>query len=418
MNLRRKDLTDVLGDASYGITQAGGSQGASLATELLVSPGQMLYLKIPTQELRHFFDSLAPELAKNTISDCVSGRWHRYKAGHDLFVDVPSTVINHGPVEGLRQVAHIVLTDLGTKDGIPIPGFSGGGLGPFLENIGIHKGWMCINLSDAGFGFLAIADSNTTLLAALQDQLTMNVGTALHTFGGGALEVGVAVIVTKNPLLLIAGLENILAGLAATWNTLSVYVDPLDFFGAAGMSALLGFGFSHGLVGESLTDATRDAIRSGTIGALYSVSSAFGYGALAGFAACRLASALAKHHNAQAQGRLAVDMYTYEQLVDTLCSGNPDIKALLVATEPHWLPAAEQPLPDEASPLPSESRLLPTDAPTLDVRATVLPTDTYALDDRAITLPDDPKGLSDIYHSALSSMALQRCNSLNNKWAV
>ena len=54
---------------------------------------------------------------------------------------------------------------------------------------------------------------------------------------------------TRYMVMMAAGVQNILAGLVATWNTFSVYVDPLDIFGAAGMSALLGFGMARSLVG-------------------------------------------------------------------------------------------------------------------------------------------------------------------------
>lgn len=402
MNLRRRDLSDVLGDATYGVVQADNGHSASLATELLVSPGQMVYMHIPASELRNFADSLLPGLAKNPIADCASGMGHRYRAGHDLLLDVPSTLVNHGPSEALKHLGHIIATDFPTKAGIPIPGFSHSGLGHALEQWGIPKAWMSLNISDAGFGFLAIADGHTTLMAAIQGQLSMDFGTALQTFGAGALELKLAMIATTNPVLMTAaGVQNILAGLVATWNTFSVYVDPLDLFGAAGMSALLGFGMARGLVGEEVTDATRDAIRSGTIGALYSVSTAFGYGALAGFTAYRLGSALAKHHNAQSQDRLSVNPQAYRQLVETLCSGSSDIEELLAATAPNWLPLDRKPLPGKSRTLSSAAKSLPTEVCTPYAQTFSLPHQAHALSDKVITLSDEPKGLSDIYRSAL-----------------
>lgn len=409
MNQRRRDFGDILGDASYGVAQAGGSHGASLSTELLVSPGQMLYMQIPHKELRDFAEGVFPAFKTNQFADVLSGWQHRYKAGHDLLLDVPSTFTTHGPMEGLKHAGHILLTDFPTKAGIPIPGLSHSGLGHMLEHWGIPKAWMSLNISDAGFGFLAIADSHSTLMAALQGHLSMDFGTAVQTFGAGALELKLAMIATANPVLITAaGIQNILAGLVATWKTFSVYVDPLDFFGATGMSALLGFGFAHGLAGERLTDASRDAIRSGTIGALYSVSTAFGYGALAGFVVCRLASALAKHHNAQVGDRLTVDPHTYRLLVETLCSGNTGIEELLAAAAPRWLPANGQPLSDKPCSLLSEAKPLSAAARKLEDRAVTLSTGTRAISDQTITLPDDPNGLSDIYRSALSSMKSQR----------
>lgn len=405
MNLRRRDLGDVLGDASYGIVQADNGHSASLATELLVSPGQMVYMHIPASELRNFADSLLPGLAKNPIADCASGMGHRYRAGHDLLLDVPSTLVNHGPGEALKHFGHIIATDFPTKAGIPIPGFSHSGLGHALEQWGIPKAWMSLNISDAGFGFLAIAEGHTTLMAAIQGQLSMDFGTALQTFGAGALELKLAMIMiaTTNPMpMTAAGVQNILAGLVATWNTFSVYVDPLDLFGAAGMSALLGFGMARGLVGEDVTDATRDAIRSGTIGALYSVSTAFGYGALAGFVVCRLAGALAKRHNMQSQSRLSVDAQTYRLLVETLSAGNTEIKELLAATAPLWLASERAGLSDAPRALPSTARALSFRMRTLNAAPIAVPDKARQIPAQTLTLPNEPNGLLEIYRSVLS----------------
>lgn len=404
MNLRRKDLGDVLGDVSYGIAQANSGHSASLATELLVSPGQMVYMHIPASELRNFADSLFPGLAKNRIADCANGMGHRYRAGHDLLLDVPSTFVNHGPSEALKHFGHIVATDFPTKAGIPIPGFSHSGLGHVLEQWGIPKAWMSLNISDAGFGFLAIADGHSTLMAAIQGHLSMDFGTALQTFGAGALELKLAMIATTNPLLMTAaGVQNILAGLVATWNTFSVYVDPLDLFGAAGMSALLGFGMARGLIGEDISNATRDAIRSGTIGALYSVSTAFGYGALAGFVVCRLASAMAKHHNAETQGRLSVDAQSYRLLVEALQSGSTDINELIEATSPVLLTTVGTGFSSGSNTLPSEAKSLPTNIRSLMTSPITVSKEAQTISAKTLMLPNETRALSEIYRSAIFS---------------
>lgn len=401
MNLRRKDFVDVLSDASYGIAQSGNIYGASLASELLVAPGQMLYMRIPHQELRNFTDNLFPELAKNPIADCAKGWGHRYKAGHDLLLDVPSTVVNHGPIAGLKHAGHILLTDFPTKAGIPIPGFSHSGLGQLLEECGIPKAWMSLNISDAGFGMLAVADGSSDLLAAMQGHLSMSLGTAIETFGTGTAELCLS-IATANPLMAIAALEEYLAGLISTWKTFSVYVDPLDFFGAAGMSTLMGFGVAYGLVGESLSDATRDAIRSGTIGALYSVSTAFGYGALAGLLAYRLSAALAKHHNHHVQSRLTIDEHSYRLLVDALCSGNADLAKILAGSALCQISSDACALLDKPSKLESSAKPLNTTSRSLDNRAITLNAESKKLNSKEVSLPDDPNSLSDIYRTILS----------------
>ncbi len=402
MTLRRKDLGDVLGDASQGIFQAANGHSASLATELLVSPGQMVYMHIPANELRNFADSLFPSLAKNQIADCASGMGHRYRAGHDILLDVPSTLFNHGPTDALKHFGHIIATDFPTKAGIPIPGFSHSGLGHLLEQWGIPKAWMSLNISDAGFGFLAIADGHSTLMAAIQGQLNMDFGTALQTFGAGALELKLAMVATTNPLLMTAaGVQNILAGLVATWNTFSVYVDPLEVFGAAGVSALLGFGMAKCLVGEETTVATRDAIRSGTIGAMYSVSTAFGYGALAGFVVCRLANALASHHNNQSQNRLTVDPQAYQLLIETLRSGRTDVDEILAATKPRWLDQDVSETMNVARTLPSAGKSLSYTSRTLNDSHLWATDKARTINCKSLMLVSEPNGLLEIYRSLL-----------------
>ena len=401
MNLRRKDFGDV-GDLAYGLAQSKGVEVASLAGELMVVPAQMAYLHIPAIELRNFVDGVFPNLATNRIADSASGFGHRYRAGHDLLLDVPSTFSSHGPWEGIRHAGHIVFTDFPTKAGIPIPGFSHSGLGQLLEQAGISHGWLQLSFFDTGVGIFAFADGASAVVQAMQGTLSMNFGTACQTFGMGGAEVGFA-IATQNPLLLAGGLQNLLAGVVSTWKTFSVYVDPLDFLGAGGTSALLGFGVAYGVVGESLGDATLDAARSGTIGALFSVSSAFGFGALAGFVACRLGSALAQHHNASAQARLTVDEESYRLLVEALCAGNLRVRDLLDRTAPRLAMPDRVPVVNQRDlKIDDNAKTLSTKAKSLGSRARILATDAPIINSGWLALPDDPVELSAIYRSSFS----------------
>lgn len=399
MNQRRKDFSD-LGDAAYGLALTGSDGAASLAGQLVVVPAQMAYLHIPAAELRNFVDGIFPNLATNKIADSAAGFGHRYRAGHDLLLDVPSTFSTHGSFEGLRHAGHVILTDFPTKAGIPIPGFSHSGLGHLLEQAGISHGWLQLSLFDTGVGIFAFADSASALVQAMQGSLLMSAGTACQTFGMGGAELALGVA-TQNPLLLAGGLQNLLAGVVSTWNTISVYVDPLDFLGAAGTSALIGFGMAYGVVGQSLSDAAIDAARSGTIGALYTVSSAFGFGALAGFVAFRLGSALAKQHNASSAARLAVDENSYRLLMQELCNGNLDVQEILRRTEPTWIQSSPQHFPKVAAVgLPTSVSALPTRAQTLNGVTRILNSKSVAIKSNPLTLLDDPPGLLSLYRQA------------------
>lgn len=370
-----------------------------------IVPSQLVYMKIPHKMLRDsvdgFVDRLIPGLSHNPIADSAKGYGHRYIAGHDLLLDVPRTFSSHGPVEGLRHAGHVLLTDFPTKAGIPIPGFSQSGLGHLLEKAGIHEGWVQVNIFDTGWGVIAFTEGASDLAQALHGTLTMDWGTSFDTFVEGSAEIYFA-LSTQNPFLLAGGVENILAGLVSTWNTLTVYVDPLDFFGAAGTSALIGFVLAHGLAGENLTDSGKDAIRSGTMGALYSLSPAFGFGALAGFSAYRLGGLLAKQHNKEMSGSLSIDEESYRLLMVEVCKGNTPVRELLEAAMPRLR------LSDNAPKLQAQSRLLEsnfrplhTNFLTLGSSALTLQDNAFVLLEKCKKLPNDPKILTDLYQSTL-----------------
>ena len=399
MSLRRKEFGDA-GDVVFGLAQTANPDTASLASDLLVVQGQMAYMHIPATELRNFVDGLAPSLAKNQIADCASGYGHRYMAGHDLLLDVPATFSSHGASAGVKHAGHIILTDFPTKAGIPIPGFSHSGLGQLLEQAGIAKGWLQISLFDTGVGVFAFSDGATNLIQALQGSLLLDFGTACQTFGMGSVEIGFAVA-SQNPMLLAGGVQNVLAGLVSTWQTITVYVDPLDFLGAGATSTLLGFAVAQGLAGESLTDASLTAVRSGAIGALFTVSSAFGFGALAGFVACQLGRTLAQSHNRAASERLTVDRHSYELLIKELVAGNPLVGELVERAMPNWgIPEKHALLNANAATIETCFDILSSDAVILETNLSVLSDATRELSSTKLKIENDPGELLAIYRRA------------------
>lgn len=406
LSKKDKNIADVLGDVGYGISQLSPDGSLAMASELVIVPSQLAYLQIPAAELRNFVDGIFPELAKNEIADSATGFGHRYRVGHDLLLDVPGSFSNHGPFEGFKHAGHIILTDFPTKAGIPIPGFSQTGLGHLLEQAGISSGWIQVSLFDSGVGILAIADGADTLSLALQGSLDMSCGVAFQTFGSGALEVGLAMY-TQNPLMLAGGIENILAGVISTWDTFSVYVNPLDFIGAGGTSALLGFGVAFGVAGESLGESAINAVRGGTVGALFSVSSAFGFGALAGFVSYRLGAALAEKHNHSAQSRLSIDENSYRMLVDEICAGSIDVKELLLKAEPRWIGNDIDLLHGgQGKLLMCGENELPARAIQLNAQPRYLRGNTVDLNSKARVLTTEPVQLTSIYKRAIQMASL------------
>ncbi len=371
-----------------------------VATAIIV-PTQLVYMSIPHKVLREsvdgFVDRLIPGLSNNPFADSVRGYGHRYRAGHDILFDVPRTMVNHGPMNGLRHAGHILATDFPTKAGIPIPGFSQSGFGPLLEQAGIHRGWMQLNFCDAGLGFYVIAEGSTDLAQALQGTLTMDWGTFFDTFVEGSLEISCA-MATQNSLFILGAAENIFAGLISSWNTLSVYINPLDFFGSMGTSALIGFCLAYNLAGENLSDAGKDAIRSGTIGALFTLSSAFGFGALAGFTAYRLGEMLSKNHNKLMSSSLSIDEKAYRLLVEEICKGNIPVRELLECSKPRLILNDDaQILTKPGHSLNDRIRAISTDCLTLASDVQTLRVNAPILSKKIKTLLNDPPMLADWY---------------------
>jgi len=300
-----------------------------------IVPSQFAYLSIPTSNLRNFVDGLFPSLAKCGIADAVSGKYHRYMAGHDILLDVFSTAKSSGIKDALHQAGHIALTDFPTKAGIPIPLFSNSGLGGWLVNsVGIGRGWLCVNVCDAGVGILAVADGSGKLLAALNGELPMTAWTFFDTFVQGTLEVTFGSFM-KNPLLVLGGVENIFAGTISAVNkamgiwreySVPISVDPLSFLGAGLLSASLGFLIGYTLLGETVPDSLMEGIKSGAVGSLFTISAGCGFGAILGLAAFSFGKALAQGGTS---AKITISQDSLVVLLWEITQANPDIKKII-----------------------------------------------------------------------------------------
>jgi len=388
------------------------SQSSLLEGAAYIFPGQAVYAKLDAVVVRNFIDSTFAKFANCPEADFLKGYGHRWEGGHDILIDIPKTLANDGwlkphPIDAFQQAGHIILTDLPTKAGIPIPGLSGSSnLGQWLVDSGIPKGYLSIHWADGALGFLAISEGSTDIIQAINGSLAMNALTFYDTFAEGGAEIALALaakgawgLAAFNPAFAVfGGIENILAGIISVYQTASVYVDPLVFFGSAGMSAMIGFGLAYGIAGESLREVSINGVRSGAAGAFFSLSPAFGYGALAGFVAYKLGGELAKLHNESMRAVLTIDDKAYELLLDELCKGNVQLAEFLDRAETRIS------FIDNAATLSTRSNLLDANARMLtekhhylgsDVK--VLASNSTHLNSNSKTLPEDSHILTDWY---------------------
>ncbi|MEO8417819.1 MAG: hypothetical protein ABI475_03750 [Methylophilaceae bacterium] len=395
------------------------SQTSLLLGSAIIALGQAAYVKLPADIVLKLVDNKFPMFKECVDADFIKGGGHRWKGGHDLLHDVPQTLMDHGPIRAFNHAAHIVLTDLPTKAGIPIPALSGSSeLGHWLRHdVGIHKGYLTMHWADTGVGFLAIAEGATDIIQALNGLLPMDQMVFFDTFIEGSLECAFPVvqqwlihsssafgIINFNPVFVtVTGVENILAGIISAYQTVSVYVDPLFFFSSAGTSALIGFGLAYGLAGQTLSDAAINATRSGVIGAFFSLSPAFGYGVLAGFVSFKLGGKLAEIHNTSTRALLAIDENAYRQLLDEMCKGNVHLAEFLDRAETHITLSDNAPtfstqadILDDVTQIFSDSGLL-----LESCERTLLESNKQLMSD-ARTLPVDNPILTDWYRAVLA----------------
>ena len=281
---------------------------------------QCAYMHIPADVLRNTVDGLFPSLAKNAAADAVSGFGHRWVHGHDLIMDIAGQFFRH-PVHAVKQAGHILLTDFPTKAGIPIPGFSQSGLGSLLVDMGIPKGYLSLNMMDAGIGLLAIGEGSGNLISAMSGNVPMDAWTAFDTFGEGGIELALGYS-TQNPLLIGAGIENILAGCVSTLKTFTDYVDPASFFGHSMTGAILGAGVSYALNRKKGKEALGRTVlgtsaRSALLGALSSASGYFTAGAFLGFTAMQIGKIMAAHAQKEQMLCCSCSPLTFEQQLKT-----------------------------------------------------------------------------------------------------
>lgn len=304
-------------------------------TEFFGLPGKAIFFNVPKEwfvdKITQFCNWAGKDGKKLTeIADFVGGRKHRFKGGHDLFIDVPRTFFKDGFENGIKHIKHL-LTDFVTTDGIPFGGFSEKGLGNFLVNkCGVHWRKCCVNvvdltnicekgfnIVDKGIGFLCIGEGGMDILNAFSGKMEMNFTTFCDTFGEGAFQLAFG-IPTGNGLAITAGVENIVAGIVSTWKTFTINIDLVSLFGGALTSTIIGFLTSKYICRNDTQESVLKAAKSGLITGLFNVSSSFGYGAVAGVAYMEYVKFLAKRDSKEVAKYMQVDEHCYERFIDVL----------------------------------------------------------------------------------------------------
>ena len=302
----------------------------------IVSGGNFAYLKIPTAELRGFFDSSIPALAKNCYADCASGYLHRFSAGHDIIIDIPKTLFRHGPIEATKQFGHILVTDFPTKQGIPIPGLSESGLGRWLTNtVGIPKPYLCINAMDATIGIFACTEGTMDLVNVCANNVRMSPELFVDTFVEGAAELAGG-YVTKNPLLLAAGFENLCAGVYSTCYTITHpvwYAEFWDVVGGGVAGAMTSYLISKFILKKDDAICVKNALKSFSISSLFAISSGFGIAGIIGMVASGVGECLARMDNDNREAFYRITKEQYFVFVECVSRCFPDLAKWIIEFE-------------------------------------------------------------------------------------
>ena len=312
------------------------------------SAGNYAYLQIPADKIRHLVDSAFPNFAKNAVADVVSGHSHRWVAGHDLLLDVPKTFLRDGPIGGAKHLGHILLTDFPTKSGIPIPGFSESGLGEFLVNTcHIPKGYLSINLVDGVVGVFACSEGFGDLLMVCAESARMTPQLFFDTFVEGCAELVVG-SGTENPLLVLAGGSQVLAGIVSSAYTVTHpiwYVTPVEFFGGALTGGIVGFVISKFVFHRSLAESLRNAARSCAVSGLFAIGTGFGMAALCGFAGLGIGKFLASKNDRELIRCYRISRIDLERIVNGYAEMHPKLMHDYSATRENdpWIKFSAEP---------------------------------------------------------------------------
>ena len=197
-----------------------------------------MYSYISTSQLSKPFHNTSEKWVKGLIGEfrnpfmdvpTITGKWHRWKIGHDP-VDIARSIFTDPFGRGFQDTGHFI-TDLFTKDGLPLPGmgkeYLGESMVKLLESLGVNSPikWLNMNGFDYIFGGGQLIEASSDLnLAMTQENIKLDFDLWLDTFGEGALDVYLG-LNTANIALLSAGIMEFSAGLISAYKSFN-YVEP------------------------------------------------------------------------------------------------------------------------------------------------------------------------------------------------
>ncbi|MBO7597542.1 MAG: hypothetical protein J6T70_10925 [Bacteroidales bacterium] len=305
-------------------------------SEIFVLPGKAAYIRIPKETILKTLSDLCYKIGKDgevftRLDAYPHGNMHRWYGGHDL-PDVIKTFWNEGFASGIKHIKHL-FSDISTPKGLPKPFCSEPYLGKLLqEKCNFTPRQLCFNLTDIvngfektlnvvdkGVGILCVGEGGMDVFNAFSGKMEMNFATFCDTFGEGAFQLAFG-IPTGNGLAIAAGIENILAGIVSTWETYSISIDLVPFFGATLTSTLLGFITSKYLCKNEMPEVIQKSVKSGMITALFQLSASFGYGAAACCAYIDYVKYLAQRDTKQVAKVMKVDENYHDKFLQILNS--------------------------------------------------------------------------------------------------
>jgi hypothetical protein len=279
--------------------------------------GGQIYYEVPSETWREIAENLFPGFAKDLGADAATGYFHRWQYGHDLALDLPKVCLEDGLGSAGHRAGHVILTDMPSHQGIPVPGFSKDGLGEALLELGVPRKMMCMNMFDVAGGGVLMIEATPDLINSISGNMPLTAANLMDTFGEGSIELALSTVAFSSPggacyspVILIASIENIAAGFAMIAHDIFTVVSLGDIVLGGGVASAVAGSVSLLVYrGEDkLNKTAQTALKSFTIGGAYAMSSAAALGLLGAYISFSSGSGLAQLSMQMHDANLAISV--------------------------------------------------------------------------------------------------------------